>query len=520
MSAKSSDIEKTTQRVMDVNQQIESLARQFLNSLFASHELINDHVRLLTSILDSMNDGLVVVDSENKLMLTNRAAVRLAGIDPEADWQSQLEENYKFFDGKTGLPIKFGEGIVAAALKDRKPREAEVFVRGHRLPNEEAWFRLSSAPIIRQDGHLQGAVTVFQDISEAKAALNKAKELYNGAPCGYHSLSADGVFAEINNTEIGWLGAKREELVMKAKFPDYLTKTTRPIFDKHFTTLSSTGSLNNVELELVGTKGETRNVLWSSIAINDSSGKLFATRCTLFDITERSQLQEELDVLTALIAHDIKNHLVATAGVMEFMVDDRTSTISAEARPVIDGLRLSNQDQLQALNNLINLRTAGAYAQAEDANVSSLLDEAAGLVAEVARLRNVSISIRPQENLPLIWAPRTALRHVLCNLLHNAIKFSKPAQSVQVTAYLEDGGVTIVVSDSGPGITKTDVQNLFRVRTKRKPSGFSTGLGLYLCHQIIQAAGGKLTCESEPGKGTRFLLHLDKMPKPNHNNSS
>jgi signal transduction histidine kinase len=512
MPANSRDPDKVSEQVAGAQQRVEAMARQFLSSLCQSHELINDHVVLLTSILDSMNDGLVVVDSTNNLILTNRAAVRLAGIDPNAHWQTQLEADYQFYDGKTGSPLRFGEGIVAASLKDGKPREAEVFVRGSTLPARGIWFRLSTAPVLSQSGALQGAVTVFQDISDAKAALGKVKELYNSAPCGYHSLAANGVFAEINDTEIKWLGTNRDHLIGKAKFSDHLTTSSRSIFTKHFKTLAATGSIDNVELELIGAGGKIRNVLWSSLARIDDAGNLLSTRCTLFDVTERAQLRREFDALAALIAHDIKNHLVATAGVMELIREDPDCTIGDESSTVVNSLRLSNQDQLQALNNLINLWAAGAQTSPEAVDVSTLMREAADLVADVAQLRDVRTAMSIEANLPKVWAPQTALRHVLCNLLHNAIKFSKPSEAVQVNAYSENNGVTIVICDNGPGMSKKDLENLFKVRAEPKPKGFSSGLGLYLCHQIVEGSGGKIRCESEQGKGTRFFLHLNTKP--------
>jgi signal transduction histidine kinase len=515
MSAKSTDPKKLFEHLKGSNQQVEALARQFLSSLCQSHELINDHVRLLTSILESMNDGLVVVDTTNQLRLTNSAAVRISGFHPEEDWKTQIEENYRFFDGVTGAPITFGEGIVAASLQDRKPREAEWLVRSERLPNGEAFWRLSTAPIVGDDGSLHGAVTVFQDISEAKAAANKVWQLYNGAPCGYHSLTENGIFAEINDTELGWLGVTRDSVIHKAKFSTFLTRKSHPIFTKNFATLIAEGSVNNVELELVDPSGEIRNALWSSVAITDKKGKLLTTRCTLFDITERSRLQKDLDALAGLIAHDVKNHMVATAGVLELISEDPECRIGPDTAPVVQSLRISNQDQLQALNNLINLWAARKRAENEEINVSTLVNDAVSLVADAAKLRNVKISVHVDKNLPMIWVPPTAMRHVIGNLLHNGIKYSKHSQSVQASAHAEAGGVTIVISDNGPGMTKKELDNLFKVRTDISPVGFSSGLGLHFCQQIVQGAGGTLRCESEKGNGTRFFLHHKTKPTEN-----
>jgi PAS domain S-box-containing protein len=384
----SSPPRKILQQLTGTNEQVEALARQFLSKLCQSHALINDHVRLLTCILDSINDGLVVVDSNNQLLLINNAASRLGGFHPDEDWQSQIQKHYQVFDGTTGARIEFGEGPVASTLKDGNPREVEVLVRSDRMPREETWLRLSTAPVVSDDGALQGAVTVFQDISDAKAA----------------------------------------------------------------------------------------------------------------------------DAMAALIAHDIKNHLVATAGVLDLIAEDPACKIGPDSAPVVQSLRISNQDQLQSLNNLINLWAARKRSINQETDVSALISEAIDLVSDAAKLRDVKFNVQVDKNLPHIWGPQTALHHVICNLLHNAVKYSKRSQSVQVTAHTEDDGITIVVSDSGPGMSPKELDRLFKVQPEAKHERFSSGLGLYLCHQIVQAAGGTLRCESELGKGTRFYLHLKINP--------
>lgn len=388
MSDQSSTPRNILQQLTGTNEQVETLAREFLSKLCHSHALINDHVRLLTCILDSINDGLVVVDSKNQLLLTNNAAARLGGFHPDEDWRSQLQEHYQLFDGTTGARIEFGEGPVASTLKDGNPREVEVRVRSDRMPKEETWLRLSTAPVTSDDGALQGAVTVFQDISDAKAA----------------------------------------------------------------------------------------------------------------------------DAIAALIAHDIKNHLVATAGVLDLIAEDPACQIGPDSAPVVQSLRISNQDQLQSLNNLINLWAARKHSIDQETDVSVLIGEAVALVSDAAKLRHVKINVQEDKNLPHIWVPQTAMRHVICNLLHNAVKFSQRSQSVQVTAHTDNGGITTVVSDNGPGMSPSELDGLFKMHPEIKHEGFSSGLGLHLCHQIVQATGGTLRCESEKGKGTRFYLHLKINP--------
>ncbi|MBW4691035.1 MAG: PAS domain S-box protein [Lyngbya sp. HA4199-MV5] len=129
----------------------------------------------------------------------------------------------------------------------------------------------------------------------AEIALQKHAEdvydLYNHAPCGYHSLDATGVFIRVNDTELAWLGYTRDEIIHKKTFSDLTTAQSAIAFQENFARFKEQGWISDVEFELVCKDGTILPVSLSATAINDADGNFVMSRSTLFDITDRKQAQ-------------------------------------------------------------------------------------------------------------------------------------------------------------------------------------------------------------------------------------
>jgi len=200
------------------------------------------------------------------------------------------------------------------------------------------WNRSLRARVEERTAELRKAV----DTAGQQADL--VRDLYNNAPCGYHSLNADGVFVEVNDTEAKWLGYTRDELVGKKRFADFLDAAGRDAFRTNFARFLEHGEIRDVQYDLVRRDGTTLKVLISATMIRDDAGNLLMTRSTLFDITERNLAEQRIahlahhDALTGLpnrtllidrlqqaIAHAHRSH---TRAAVLFLDLDRFKTIN------------------------------------------------------------------------------------------------------------------------------------------------------------------------------------------------
>jgi diguanylate cyclase (GGDEF)-like protein/PAS domain S-box-containing protein len=155
-----------------------------------------------------------------------------------------------------------------------------------------------------QDAQRQAAQAT-QGLHVVQAERDQVQDLYDQAPCGYHSLDKEGRIVQINNTELEWLGRSREE-VLGRSLADFLTEPGKAAFQENLSFLLENGHIRDREYELVHKDGSTLPVVVSATAIRDAEGQHVVSRSTVFDITERKLLEQKLerlartDVLTGL----------------------------------------------------------------------------------------------------------------------------------------------------------------------------------------------------------------------------
>ena len=165
-----------------------------------------------------------------------------------------------------------------------------------RKDGKVVWVSISACRMNDADGQLAGGLGVVVDITKRKRAedaLKKSSEeiadLYNHAPCGYHSLDKDGVIRQINDTELEWLGYTRDEMVGKFKMTDLMTRASRQIFRENFPQFMQRGFVHDLEFDLIRKDGSVLSGLVSATAIYDASGNFAMTRSTLRDISRRKR---------------------------------------------------------------------------------------------------------------------------------------------------------------------------------------------------------------------------------------
>ena len=229
-------------------------------------------------------------------------------------------------------------------------------------------------------------------------------------------------------------------------------------------------------------------------------------------------LQQELDELranvarraefVAILAHDVRTPLASIIG-SAHTLRQRAGELTPDQREQLLGVIDREAERLASL-----LEEAFDTARIETGTFSyrfASLDLGA-LVEEAVAAANASggaVSLVVEPGLPTVGGDRGRLRQVLSNLIENAVKFSPPGASVEVTARTEGGGVAVAVRDRGPGIAPEHREHIFeqfgRVEGTGKPG---SGLGLYISRAIAEAHGGTLAVASAPGGGAAFTLTL------------
>jgi len=194
--------------------------------------------------------------------------------------------------------VERAEAVFAKSLASRKTVTAQIRLRrkdGTVITLETLARNYLELP------ELQGILVSCRDISghvELEATLRKtareSAELFENAPCGYHSVDSRGVFRRVNGTELRMLQRSRDELVGKARFADFLAPDSQSAYWREFEHLKAAGAVRNVEFDVLRKDATSFPGLLQSVAVFEKGGRFVESRTTVYDIAERRRAEHAL----------------------------------------------------------------------------------------------------------------------------------------------------------------------------------------------------------------------------------
>ncbi|TVR01103.1 MAG: DUF3365 domain-containing protein, partial [Desulfovibrionales bacterium] len=225
---------------------------------------------------------------------------------------------------------------------------------------------------------------------------------------------------------------------------------------------------------------------------------------------------EDKDRLFSIIAHDLKSPLSGLMTSAQLLSEDIKSFSERDIVHLAAALHSSTSNMMALLEDLMQWARMG-QGNLEFAREPSDLRELAGISLKsaqgVADQKGISISIDiPRDMTAMIDKPM--INTVIRNLLFNAVKFTPRGGKILVTARQHGDVTQMAVKDSGIGINKERLSNLFTISKDTRQLGTEgekgTGLGLVICKQFIEKHGGRIWVESEQGQGTTVFFTLPK----------
>ncbi len=223
-----------------------------------------------------------------------------------------------------------------------------------------------------------------------------------------------------------------------------------------------------------------------------------------------------------LAVHDLKNPLSNIIG-LSGIINDDDNLGKSEIKEMNKRIYLSSERMIKVVNNLLmnrEIELDKLRANLEWFDLIPIVEDIIDQNKSAAAAKDITIKFSPGDNSLFVYADISLTAQVVDNLLSNAIKFSPNGTKVWIeikrtTAEAASGGdsdIKIEVRDEGPGMTVGDMQKLFGrfAKLSAKPTGkeHSTGIGLFLVKKFVEAMNGKVWCESEVNKGSKFIVTL------------
>ncbi|MFO1327707.1 MAG: response regulator [Rubrivivax sp.] len=374
------------------------------------------------------------------------------------------------------------------------------------------------------------------ELAAANAALAEraatSADLFDHAPFGYHALSPEGIITAVNDTELAMLGYARDEYLGQP-LARFFTSASAELFRRRYAEFVRTGSVRDLEYEVVCKDGRVLPVLISADMVRDADGRHVSNRATMVDDSERRARQRQIEAMQqelarradaaeaanlaksaflANMSHEIRTPMNAIIGLTHLLSRDATDALERTRLGKVDG---AARHLLQVINDILDLsKIEAGKLVLEDVEfaLDDVIRRAVSIAEGPARDKGLELVVDTDHAPAQLRGDPTRLAQALINLVGNAVKFTHQGWvKLAVTVPARQGAhltLRFEVSDTGEGIAAEALSRLFDAfeqadhSTTRRHGG--TGLGLALTRHIARLMGGDVGVDSEPGRGSRF----------------
>jgi PAS domain S-box-containing protein len=272
---------------------------------------------------------------------------------------------------------------------------------------------------------------------------------------------------------------------------------------------TSTGRATTLPVEVKGRE------LWLSVTgVDFAEGTVYAFR----DLTEEHRLEELKADFIATVSHELRTPIAAVHGAVKTLEREDVDFSDDVRRNILSVISDQSERLVQLVNDILitsQVESGKLVLATEEVEVT---DVARGVI-EAARMLapdEVPIELLAPSGLAPVYADSDKLRQVLANLVSNAVKYSFGRGRVDVQLEQRATQVRIMVRDQGVGIPQAEQQRIFEKFYRLYPNMTrgvgGTGLGLYICRELVRRMGGSIWVESSEGVGSTFFLELPLAP--------
>jgi PAS domain S-box-containing protein len=518
-----------------------TLERLHEAELTHSRSVAEERFAQLRTTLESMVDGVALIDRDLRLIYYNPAATRMTGMTvPTGTSLAESLQSIQLFRSD-GTRFLLDDSLGRQALESGQDVSAELISR----PSEgrELSVSVTASPVRTDTGEIVGAVVVVRDITDERL---HATELEFSRALAAESAAqlratvehmSDGVIFVNNEGKIVLANAASARLTgLRVPMGTPFARGARRL--RFFrldgeeitvpeeiislrTVITGQGGTTDVVVERPDRSRVTLRVTASPVRTPD--GQNLGAVSVLRDITEEQARRESLEELNRLkddflsvVSHELKTPLTTVVGYAHLLERQHAGKD--------DESDFAFRELLSEANRMVGIiNTLLEISRIQSGGLTDTLDldyvDLTRLVARLAKTSEVTyphttvVAEVPAETIEIL-ADRGRIEQVLTNLLDNAVRYTGGGKvTVCVCAGAEEAVVS--VRDQGPGITPEERETIFEPYGQGKRHHKSgLGLGLYIAREIVEAHGGRIWVESEPGHGATFSVAFPRVAQP------
>ncbi|MBU5611835.1 hybrid sensor histidine kinase/response regulator [Geomonas azotofigens] len=289
--------------------------------------------------------------------------------------------------------------------------------------------------------------------------------------------------------------------------------------------------------------GQQVPVLSSAAPLKNSAGELVGSVEIIRDISKLKELEQEKEDFVSMLSHDLKSPITAVVGSIDLVREAKLGPITPDQREYLNAAIESCEEMVEMIDTLLGIHKfeAGKMKLSfRDEDPGALVNRSVTKFQTLAQRGAINLFTTLPSGLPPVSADRSSFNRIMGNLLSNAVKFTPEGGEIEVSADLvrdpasvtgkvpeqnyapqqlpvEGEFVRIRVRDSGVGIPEESLGSIFdrfvQARNRRQGKTRGTGLGLAFCRKAVDAHGGYIWAESEPGAGSIFTILLPAQPE-------